>query len=233
MTNPKSSTKEFTKRPSTNRRKGKKQQRRWKNSGETSHGQYEKEKEEGPVTKRSRTQQLPLSGMVVAVSTWKNETTSTTTTTDNNNSYSSVVQRCKELGAAEVLGQVGKRVQCLICTESAVQQATQRVRKAFQKQIPIIHVDWLKECNNSSSNNKTTTTKQQQQQSRAEMLKFSLQEKAKIAIEARKVKSESVVVVLDSTTTTTKDELLVPPPPPIPPDEANDDAGWTDAVDLG
>ena len=44
------------------------------------------------------------------------------------------------------MSQVCKRTQVLVCTTCAVQKATQRVRKAFKKRIPIVNVEWLERC---------------------------------------------------------------------------------------
>ena len=49
---------------------------------------------------------------------------------------------CKELGAG-VKSQVCKSVQVLVCTLSAVKKATQQIRKAFKKGIPIVEAGWL------------------------------------------------------------------------------------------
>jgi len=108
----------------------------------------------------------PLAGMTISVSTLsdntkskKKDTTTTTTTTntttDNNdddtetasnpNSYNEVCRSCKELGA-NVIDLVCKRVTILVCTEAAVKQATQRVRKAIKKNKPLVSVTWLEEC---------------------------------------------------------------------------------------
>ena len=108
-----------------------------------------------------------LAGMTISVSTLsdntksknKDTTTATTTTnantTDNNdndtetasnpNSYNEVCRSCKELGA-NVIDLVCKRVTILVCTEAAVKQATQRVRKAIKKNKPLVSVTWLEEC---------------------------------------------------------------------------------------
>jgi len=111
----------------------------------------------------------PLAGMTISVSTLSdntkskkkdttttnNNTFSTNTTTDNNdddtetasnpNSYNEVCRSCKELGA-NVIDLVCKRVTILVCTEAAVKQATQRVRKAIKKNKPLVSVTWLEEC---------------------------------------------------------------------------------------
>lgn len=85
----------------------------------------------------------PLNGYVLSVSTLAGEAGKDSSTTEA--TYNSVSQLCKELGA-EVKTQVCKRVQVLVSTRSAVQKATQRIRKAFKKRIPIVDVGWLDKC---------------------------------------------------------------------------------------
>ena len=53
--------------------------------------------------------------------------------------------------------QISKRVQLLISTSSAITQATQRVRKAHKRNVPIVSIDWLFTLH-------TNYCKQQQQQ---------------------------------------------------------------------
>eukprot|EP00536_Pseudo-nitzschia_multiseries_P002272 jgi/Psemu1/283608/fgenesh1_pg.30_\ len=60
-------------------------------------------------------------------------------------SYNEVCRSCKDLGA-EVIDLVCKRVSVVICTEAAVRQATQRVRKAIKRNKPLVSVEWLEEC---------------------------------------------------------------------------------------
>jgi hypothetical protein len=187
----KTKTKEPTKETKSFSRKKRKSSKRLSNSGENDSGQQ-------PPTKKS--QKRPFNGLVVSISTLNENRNSETEI-----SYSSVAQTCKELGA-EVLGQVGKRVQYMICTQSAVQQATQRLRKAFKKKIPIVDVSWLEEC--------------RVQRKRVDISDYKLDKEAEKAIQARQIQNEA----LESTNNV--DEV---PQDEIPPD----DAGWTDAVTLG
>ena len=59
--------------------------------------------------------------------------------------YSSIVSLCKDLGA-QTTGQVHKRVDAVIATESAVHGNTQRVRKAWKKGIPVVDPSWIRSC---------------------------------------------------------------------------------------
>jgi hypothetical protein len=90
------------------------------------------------LQKKSRTR--PFNGLVLSISTLN-----TSIPGEDSLTFNSVSQTIKSMGG-EVLSQVGKRVQYMICTPSAVQKATQRVRKAYKKRIPIIDVVWLKVC---------------------------------------------------------------------------------------
>lgn len=189
----KTESEESTKETESISRKKRKSGKRLSNSGENNDDSGQQ-----PPTKKS--QKRPFNGLVVSISTSNDSRNSDTEIT-----YSSVAQICKELGA-EVLGQVGKRVQYMICTKSAVQQATQRVRKAFKKNIPIVDVSWLEEC--------------RVQQKRVDISDYKWDKEAEKAIQARQIQNEA----LESTNNV--DEV---PQDEIPPD----DAGWTDAVTLG
>lgn len=184
--NPSANSQEFKSFP----RRIKETRKRSRHGNETAHGkQY--------PSKKSK---KPLAGLVVSVSTLNEKGSGALELT-----YSSVVQICKELGA-EVLGQVGKRVQYMICTDSAVRQATQRVRKAVKKNIPVVNVSWLEEC--------------RQEQCRVEIQDYRLDEEAAKSIESRHVQNE-VANSNNISFEVAQDE--------IPPG----DAAWTDAVALG
>ena len=96
----------------------------------------------------------PLAGLVLSVSTLKdnvktkNKNSSEEVDNGNDNtsiSYNKVCKSCRDLGA-DVIDLVCKRVNILICTEAAVRQATQRVRKAIKRNKPLVSVDWVKQC---------------------------------------------------------------------------------------
>jgi hypothetical protein len=111
----------------------------------------------------------PLNGLTVSVSTLSSgEVPGTTGTAEA--SFNAVSKSCKDLGA-DVTSQVCKRVQVLVCTKSAVQKSTQRVRKAFKKKIPIVEVGWLDKCRT--------------EQERVDFGPFRLDEEAKEAIDNR------------------------------------------------
>jgi len=87
-----------------------------------------------------------LQGMVLAVSTFQKNNASTIDAKPIDAvSYQTVADQCLALGAT-VSNQVHKKVVCVICSSAAVQQGTQRVRKAYKKGIPIVNVAWLNAC---------------------------------------------------------------------------------------
>ena len=102
--------------------------------------------ESDPSTKRQKLVQ-PLRGLVVSVSTLK-EGVGNPSSDEGAAGYNKVCQIGRDLGA-HVTSQVSKRVQLLLCTRSAVDKATQRVRKAYKKKIPIVDIVWLEECRSS------------------------------------------------------------------------------------
>jgi len=94
----------------------------------------------------------PLAGMTISVSTLSDNTkTKNTSSPDHNDteaasySYNEVCRSCRELGA-DMSNLVCKRVNILVCSEAAVRQATQRVRKAIKRNKPLVSVAWLEQC---------------------------------------------------------------------------------------
>eukprot|EP00559_Dactyliosolen_fragilissimus_P003071 CAMPEP_0184865032 /NCGR_PEP_ID=MMETSP0580-20130426/16720_1 /TAXON_ID=1118495 /ORGANISM="Dactyliosolen fragilissimus" /LENGTH=287 /DNA_ID=CAMNT_0027364039 /DNA_START=12 /DNA_END=876 /DNA_ORIENTATION=+ len=86
----------------------------------------------------------PLNGLTLAISTLdvvgKKHT-------NVDSSYRSVTDECVSLGAS-VTGQVHKRIFAVICNQSALNQLTQRVRKAVKKSHLLVDVEWIRECKN-------------------------------------------------------------------------------------
>jgi hypothetical protein len=93
----------------------------------------------------------PLQGLTIAVSTLvaaadKNERElGPTGGSKERNNYKCLVQLCQKAGA-QTTGQVHSRVDCVVATEHAIRDATQRVRKAWKKGIPVVHVAWVERC---------------------------------------------------------------------------------------
>ncbi|CAJ1966670.1 unnamed protein product [Cylindrotheca closterium] len=131
----------------------------------------DKKKQGSQQQKSSRKQVLPLKGVVLSISTLNDSKGNT----GGEVNYSSAAQLCRDLGA-EVLGQVGKRVKYMICTKSAVEQATQRVRKAHKKGILIVNIDWLEKC--------------KQEKKLLSVENYLMDEEAKVAIESRQKKQD-------------------------------------------
>jgi hypothetical protein len=96
---------------------------------------------------------LPLQGVIVSVSTLSEERDrSKAQSADNSNlprdrptSYQDVCARCRALGAA-VSEMVGKRIYAVVCSNDAIKQATQRVRKAIKRGKPIVSLEWIEAC---------------------------------------------------------------------------------------
>jgi len=84
----------------------------------------------------------PLKGMIIAVSTLDVKGQSHK---ESESSYKSVAELCQSMGAT-VTGQLHRRVSCLVCNETAVNNATQRVRKAVKKKVPLVDVAWVRQC---------------------------------------------------------------------------------------
>lgn len=98
---------------------------------------------------RSPDSKKPLSGMTISVSTLSDKKKACSTDYNDTeaapNSYNEVCRSCRELGA-DVTDLVCKRVDVLVCSEAAVRQATQRVRKAIKRNKPLVSITWLEHC---------------------------------------------------------------------------------------
>lgn len=88
--------------------------------------------------KRARSTKLPLTGKVVAVSALALGDASV-------DSSGTIIALCQSAGA-QYTAQVHKKVYCLVASSSAVKHATQRVRKAWKRRIPVVTIDWVKQC---------------------------------------------------------------------------------------
>jgi hypothetical protein len=98
----------------------------------------QKKKEENIKRKRARPTKQPLAGKVIAVSTLTQGDSSV-------ESSGTVIELCKAAGA-QYTAQVHRKVYCLVASSSAVRRATQRVRKARRRRIPIVTIDRVKQC---------------------------------------------------------------------------------------
>ncbi|KAL7495820.1 hypothetical protein ACHAWT_006318 [Skeletonema menzelii] len=75
-----------------------------------------------------------------------------TTNSNNNNDGDDQYETLKSLktiligAGATISPQVHKRVHYLICTQSAIENLTQRIRQAIKRNVDIVSVDWVKNC---------------------------------------------------------------------------------------
>ena len=109
----------------------------------------------------------PLKGKTIAVSALKGSDddddevsqdapiSGSTTTSSRRYTYKTLRALCESLGA-NVTGQVHRRTDCVIATHTAAaavdgtttkqHHPTQRVRKAWKLQIPVVSVQWIEDC---------------------------------------------------------------------------------------
>ena len=106
--------------------------------------QYTKKRRKRQKTTATDTlvKKLPLSGLTFAVTTLDIHGEKHS---NDDQSYKAVAKLLTSLGAT-VTGQVHKGITGVICNASAVQQATQRVRKAVKRGVPLIRVEFLYDC---------------------------------------------------------------------------------------
>lgn len=130
---------------------------------------FTKEETDDKTPRRSQ----PLHGKVIAVSTQQQSTQESTTPSNNTGScsigsssdvytYKSVCAMCVRAGAT-ITGQVHKKVLCVVATPEAAGHIssgttsftqsskfgccpTQRVRKAWKRNVPVVAVQWVMDC---------------------------------------------------------------------------------------
>ncbi|GKY96526.1 hypothetical protein MPSEU_000612200 [Mayamaea pseudoterrestris] len=99
--------------------------------------------------KRSKQRNGPLQNMLIAVTSASSQETDTltssSTTTQHEPHYKDICKLC-EFAGAKVTSQVHRKVNCVVATEAATISATQRVRKAWSKGIPVVSVAWARDC---------------------------------------------------------------------------------------
>ena len=98
---------------------------------------------EDPKRRLTQSTNKPLQGMVIAVTSAQQPADKIHENQEMN--YKTIVDLCQTAGAT-VTSQVHKKVRCVLTTEAALDQATQRIRKAWNKGIPVLRVQWLQEC---------------------------------------------------------------------------------------
>ena len=107
----------------------------------------------GGTTTGSSSGNKIFNGLMVALSTLESSQQQSNTTTDNSKdaadndpyNYKSIKNQLQTLGAT-LSPQVHKRVHYLIATDGAVQNLTRRVRQALKRNVDIVDVAWVKEC---------------------------------------------------------------------------------------
>ncbi len=171
-------------------------------SAQVSEKKKQRKGSNGNSTPKKKTKK-PLAGMTISVSTLS-DNTKKESAQNKNDSYNDVCSLCRSLGA-KVIDLVCKRVDLLVCSEAAIKQATQRVRKAIKRNKPLVSVAWLEQC--------------QQEGYRVDLTGYRMDERAKDAIQNREERLQSAAEASKET----NDEDL----------EAIPDSGWTEPQDLG
>ena len=99
----------------------------------------------GDILKRSGEagQKHILNGLTLAVTTLDKKREGNSSAAQL--SWKNTIDKCKQNGAS-ITSQVHKRVHALIVSDAAVQNATQRVRKALKLGTPIVDIGWIEAC---------------------------------------------------------------------------------------
>mmetsp|Transcript_568 Transcript_568/g.1170 ORF Transcript_568/g.1170 Transcript_568/m.1170 type:complete len:242 (-) Transcript_568:19-744(-) len=158
---------------------------------------------DSPVVDASKKKKKPLAGMTISVSTLSDNTKSSSQS--ESSSYNAVCSLCKELGAS-VIDLVCKRVNLLVCSEAAVKQATQRVRKAIKRSKPLVSVEWLERCKEDGR--------------KVDLEEYRLDDQARDAIQRREDRLQTAAEAIKDSYTDGDIETLP-------------DSGWTEPQDLG
>ena len=172
-----------------------------------------------PSNASTRPSTLPLlSGLTLAISTMDNNPNNNCDgikhdqehhpSDDQRFTYNGVQKKVNMLGA-RVSGQVHSKVTLLLCTHSALRGlATQRVRKAIRRGVPLVHVQWLYDC--------------EMQGKRLSWNEYLLDAEAAAIVEKHRKNLSSVKSAMASRTSI-EDESEID----------DSEAGWTPAEDLG
>ena len=104
-------------------------------------------------TNKKQKKSTPLKGMIIGISTLQNDNSDAkdnindqhSTKNSSEVSYKMVAEACRIAGA-RISSQIHKKVNVVLCTKNAVDQLTQRVRKAKKKNIPLVDLSWLEKC---------------------------------------------------------------------------------------
>ena len=93
-----------------------------------------------------------FNGLILALSTDNKQYQSNTDDKQSGNNEDDQYNNLKPLklllqtAGATISPQVHKRVHYLICTQSAIDNLTQRIRQAIKRNVDIVNVDWIKKC---------------------------------------------------------------------------------------
>ena len=131
-------------------------------------------------------------------------------TTGAASSYKHTIDICRRYGAS-ITRQVHKRVHALIVSDAAVENSTQRVRKAIKLCVPIVDAGWIAACADSGA--------------RVDWTEYLRNDEARQAAERKKVASGA-----SSNASGGADGCDVEFDIGI--DDANAASGWTDAIEL-
>lgn len=125
-------------------KKNKKRQRKDISSAQST--EQKKSKKDNTIAPKNaqKKQKNPLNGIILAITTCEGNDTDAPST-QKEFTYKEACKFAQSMGASTT-AQVHNRVYAVVCNKSAVYQSTQRVRKALKKNIPIIDIQWLLEC---------------------------------------------------------------------------------------
>jgi len=162
----------------------------------------------------------PLNGLTLAVTALDekragdreeeaDDATCSTSPASSSSSYKRTIEKCTEHGAT-ITRQVHRRVHALIVSDVAVQNASQRVRKAIKLRIPIVDVGWIEACADSGR--------------RVEWTEYLRDDEAREAAQAKEAANRDAGIGISAHGCDVKFD--------VGEDDANAASGWTDAVEL-
>ena len=74
------------------------------------------------------------------------DTNNTTNSNDHNITYKSLVSLIREKLGATITNQVHRGVFCVVASPAAIRNPTQRIRKAWQRQVPVVTIQYIRDC---------------------------------------------------------------------------------------
>lgn len=79
------------------------------------------------------------------------DTNNATNNNDHNIAYKSLVSLIRDKLGATITNQVHRGVFCVVASPAAIRNPTQRIRKAWQRHVPVVTIQYIRDCQEQQS----------------------------------------------------------------------------------